>query len=146
MQATPTNKFKASLAEGLLNFGQLGVGQGTPDSFKVILMNNSFSFNKETQNYYSDISGYELSSGYGYTQNSTVLGTITLMFDSDSFLNIKFPPAYWTATGGNLGPISGAIIFDDSISDIIVGFVDFEVDVTIETGNQFYLYNLVVQI
>ena len=146
MQAIPTNKFKVALAEGILSFGQLGVGQGTPDTCKIVLMNNTFVFNKETQAYYSDISSSELANGYGYTKNSTIFGSLTLAFDVDNFLNIKFPSVYWTATGGDLGPISGAIIFNDTVSDIIVGFVDFEIDLTIENGNQLYLYNIVVQI
>ena len=148
MLSLASNRFKTAMAEGLINFGQIGIGQGASDTFKAIIMNSSYVFNKITHAKYSDVSSHELSSGHGYSQGSYIVGSKTLSFDAaNTYYNIILPPLIWTATEGSLGPLSGVIIYDDTITDkIIVCFLDFESLVTIESGNQLFIMNATIQL
>lgn len=100
------------------------------DSFKIILMASGFVFNKDTHHGYADVSASELATGYGYTRNTkTLTGVALTEDDTNDRLSVTWSNATWTASGGNIGPTPGAIIYDDTpttpTADPIVGYIDF---------------------
>jgi hypothetical protein len=136
------NKAKTALAEGLLNFGRIGTNQGSPHTFKLVLMDSSFSFNKVEHSFLSDVETHVLQEANGYTAKT--LNPLTLAFDVNNTLNITFPTLSWTASGGSIGPFSGALIYDDngtySSQKILVVYFLYQSLVTVEDGNSFALY------
>jgi hypothetical protein len=122
-----SQKFKEALISGQVNFGTIGTGQGSPHSFKIILMNNSFTFNEDNHGLYANVSSSELATAYGYTQATKSLGTLTVARnDTDNSINVTYNPVSWTAVNGNIGPSNGAIIYDDThADDLIIGYIDF---------------------
>jgi hypothetical protein len=102
----------------------------------MILMQSGFVFNKDTHHQYSDVVGSELGNGNGYaTLGATLAGVAVTEDDVDDRAEIVWSNRSWTATGGPIGPASGAIIYDDSATDDpIVGYIDFLADYTQPDG------------
>lgn len=123
-----SNKIKYLLATAVINF--------STHVFKMILMQSGFSFNKDTHHYYADVSGNELGSGNGYTAGGATLAGVSVTEDDvDDRAEVVWSNRSWTASGGPIGPASGAIIYDDSAaSDPIVGYIDFGGDYTQPDG------------
>lgn len=122
MASTASNKIKYLMATKVIDFAT--------DSFKIILMASGFTFNKDTHHGYADVVGQELSTGYGYVQNTKLLTLVAVTEDdTDDRTEVTWQNPTWTASGGSIGPTPGAIIFDDTvtvpIADPIVGYVDF---------------------
>jgi len=100
------------------------------DSFKIILMASGFVFDKDTHHGYADVSASELATGYGYTRDTkTLTGVALTEDDTNDRLSVTWSNATWTASGGNIGPTPGAIIYDDTpttpTANPIVGYIDF---------------------
>lgn len=90
------------------------------DTFKIILMDLGFVFDKDNHHAYTDVSAWELPTGNGYTAGGIALILDAITTDNtEDRSEVTFLNAMWTATGG---PISttGAIIYDDS-TDTAVG-------------------------
>jgi hypothetical protein len=106
------------------------------DTFKIILMASGFSFNKDSHATYADVSAYELSTGFGYTQFAKTLAGISVTEDDlNDRCSVTWNNVQWTASGGSIGPACGAIIIDDTATDDpIVGFIDFGGDYTQNDG------------
>jgi hypothetical protein len=123
-----SNKIKYLLATAAINF--------STHTFKMILMQSGFAFNKDTHHYYADVVGSELGNGNGYaTLGATLAGVAVTEDDTDDRAEILWANRSWTATGGPIGPASGAIIYDDSVAnDPIVGYIDFLADYTQPDG------------
>jgi hypothetical protein len=123
-----SNKIKYLLATAAINF--------STHTFRMILMQSGFAFNKDTHHYYADVSGSELGNGNGYATLGAVLAGVTVTEDdTDDRAEIVWSNRSWTATGGPIGPASGAIIYDDSVAnDPIVGYIDFLGDYTQPDG------------
>lgn len=128
MATEVSNKIKYLLATGAIDFSS--------DSFKIILMQSGFTFNKDTHHQYSDVSASELGTGNGYTANSkTLAGVAVTEDDTDDRTEVTWSNVTWTASGGAIGPTPGAIIFDDThADDAIVGYIDFGGDQTQADG------------
>ncbi len=128
MATEVSNKIKYLLATGAIDFSS--------DSFKIILMQSGFTFNKDTHHQYSDVSASELGTGNGYTANSkTLAGVSVTEDDTDDRTEVTWSNVTWTASGGAIGPTPGAIIFDDThADDAIVGYIDFGGDQTQADG------------
>lgn len=128
MATEVSNKLKYLLATGAIDFSS--------DSFKIILMQSGFTFNKDTHHQYSDVSASELGTGNGYTANSkTLAGVSVTEDDTDDRTEVTWSNVTWTASGGAIGPTPGAIIFDDThADDAIVGYIDFGGDQTQADG------------
>lgn len=128
MATEVSNKIKYLLATGAIDFAN--------DSFKIILMQSGFTFNKDTHHQYSDVSASELGTGNGYTANSkTLAGVAVTEDDTDDRTEVTWSNVTWTASGGAIGPTPGAIIFDDDhADDAIVGYIDFGGDQTQADG------------
>jgi hypothetical protein len=106
------------------------------DTFKIILMQSGFVFDKDNHEEYADVSGSELATGNGYTQaTKTLAGVAVTEDDADDRCEIVWSNVTWTAVGGAIGPASGAIIYDDTVAnDPIVGYLDFLADYTQPDG------------
>jgi len=106
------------------------------DTFKIILMESGFVFDKDAHEEYADVSGNELATANGYTQfNKNLAGIVVTEDDVDDRCEIVWGNVTWTAVGGAIGPASGAIICDDTVAnDPIVGYIDFGGDYTQPDG------------
>ena len=143
MATEASNKLKFLLASKVIDFAN--------DSFKIILMQSGFVFNKDTHHGYADVSGSELATGNGYTANSkTLSGVLVTEDDTDDRCEITWSNVTWTASGGSIGPTPGAIIFDDTVSsptaDPIIGYIDFGGDQTQADGGTATISNIEVRI
>lgn len=123
----------------MLQKGQIA---GLTDTFKIILMQAGFVFDKDTHRCYADVIASELSTGNGYTAGGqTLTGVVIAVNNTDDRSDMTFNNAQWTATGGNL-VASGAIIFDDSTAtgsgddytDAIVSYKDAGGTITAADG------------
>lgn len=119
---TLSNKIKYAILTKQIDF--------SADSFKIILMASGFVFNKDTHHGYADVSGNELATGNGYTQNTKVLAGVSVTEDdTDDRGEVTWSNVTWTAAGGTIGPTPGAIIFDDTPvapqADPVVQYIDF---------------------
>lgn len=111
--------------------GQISV---LTDTFKIILMQVGFTFNKDSHHSYSDISVWELPTGNGYTVRGQSLSGVAIVTDNvEDRAEVTFTNVQWTALGGALNTV-GAIIFNDSTAtgsgddytDAIITFLDAE--------------------
>lgn len=84
------------------------------DTFKIILMDLGFVFDKDNHNAYTDVSAWELPSGNGYTAGGATLTLDDITTDdTEDRCEVTFLNAMWTASGGPIST-SGAIIYNDS--------------------------------
>lgn len=128
MANAASNKIKYLLATAAIDFSS--------DTFKIILMASGFTFDKDNDEFYADVSGDELGTGNGYTAGgATLAGVAVTEDDVDDRCEIVWSNASWVASGGNIGPACGAIIYDDThASKAVVGFIDFGADYTQPDG------------
>lgn len=135
-----SNKIKYLLATKAIDF--------VNDTFKIILMDSSFTFNKDTHHQYSDVSANELATGNGYTAGGATLSGVSVTEDdTDDRCEITWNNATWTASGGSIGPASGAIILDDSVADDpVVGYIDFGGNYTQANGGTATISGIEVRI
>ena len=135
MANAASNKIKYEICIGAISFSS--------DVFKIILMQSGFVFNKDSHHAYSDVSASELANGNGYTTGgATLSGVVVTEDDVNDICSVVWDNATFTASGGNIGPVSGAIIYDDSVSDYIVGYFDFGADYTQPSGGTMSLIGL----
>jgi len=109
------------------------------DTFKIILMNTTFAFNKDTHATLADVTDDQLATDNGYTQNSKALENVAVAEDdSNNKASATWDDVSWTASGGAIGPTGAAIIYDDTTTDdTVVGCIDFGVDISIPDGTAF---------
>jgi len=140
----------ANYAKGMLLEGQIA----SSDTFKIILMASGFTFNKDTQQDYSDVSASEVANGVGYTTGGATLSgvavAVSITLDNAT---LSWSNAEWTGDGGSI-VASGAIIYDDSTlvgdgddyTDAIISYIDFGGDITIVDGQILKVTNINVTI
>ena len=140
MTTEASNHIKYLLATKAIDFAN--------DTFKIILMNTGFTFNKDTHALYADVSGSELASGNGYTtKGPTLAGVAVSEDDTDDRAEITWNNATWTASGGAIGPTPGAIIIDETATnDPVVGYIDFGGEQTQADGGTCTISNIEVRI
>lgn len=136
---TVSNHFKYQKDKKLIDMSS--------DVFKVILMNTSFAFNKDTHATLVDVTASQLSTGYGYTQNSKTLeNPVTTEDDTNDCAKTVWDDVVWTASGGDIGPTGSAIIYDDTTSDdTVFCCIDFGTDYTIPDTASFQFQTLVAK-
>jgi len=138
--ATVSNHFKFKLASGDIDFDS--------DVFKVILMNTTFSFDKDVHATLADVTANQLSTGNGYTQNDkTLTGVSVAEDDTNDKAAVTWDNATWTASGGAIGPTGAYILYDDTTTDdTVVACIDFGTDYTINDGSSIQLQTIAVGI
>jgi len=114
------------------------------DVFKAILMNTTFAFDKDTHATLALVTGDQLATNYGYTQNDKVLANVSVTeSDSEDASITTWDNVTWTASGGDIGPTGACIIYDDTTSDkTVVACIDFGTDYTIPATASFQLQTL----
>lgn len=127
---------------------ELGIGaiNLTSDEHRIILMDDAFVFDPETHETLANVSASELPTGAGYTAQTKAL-VIDTAWAADTGTDIRalmtWEDILWSASTGDIGPTSSAIIYNHThVSKIILGCIEFEVDVTIEDGLSFELRDL----
>lgn len=77
----------------------------------------------------------ELATGYGYTQDTKVVTIVLTEDDTNDRANGAIASFSWVASGGEIGPTPGALLYDVTDSEnTIIGFLDFGGDVTAASG------------
>lgn len=107
------------------------------DTFKVILLNNSHSYNA-AHDELADVTGNQLSTANGYTAGGAALSSVTWTSDGT---NNKFDAddVTWTASGGSITAYH-AVVYDDTVSgDPLVCTINFDGVQTANDGAQFKL-------
>ena len=139
MASAASNKIKQLLLKGDIDFDS--------DSFIIILMKPSFSFDIDSHENYSDVSASEVDTAFGYTQGTksvTIDGSVVMDTANDRGY-VNFNNVTWTATGTIVA--LGAIIYDDTVAnDPIVGYIDFASNQTVLNGGTFTISNMQVEL
>jgi len=138
--AVLSNHFKHELAAGNIDFDG--------DTFKIMLMNTSFTFDKDAHAVKADVVASELAAGNGYTSGGETLANVALTEDdTNDRAQVAWDDPQWDASGGSIGPTGSAIIYDDSHpSDCIVGVIDYGVDYTIQDGSSFQIKDILARL
>jgi len=134
---TVSNHFKYQKDKGNVDMSS--------DAFKVILMNTTFAFNKDSHATLADVTADQLATSHGYTQDSKSLANpVTTEDDTDDCGKTVWDDVEWVADGGSIGPTGSAIIYDDTTSDdTVYCCIDFGTDYTIPDTASFQLRTLV---
>jgi len=131
-----SNHYKYQLMKKLIDL--------SANTLKIILMNNTFTFDKDAHATLADVTADQLATSHGYTQNDKTLDNKVL---SEDDVNDKgkmvCDDVSWTASGGSFGPTGAAIIYDDTTTDdTIIGCIDFGTDYTISDGSSFAINSI----
>lgn len=133
---TVSNHYKYQLAKKLIDL--------STDTLKIILMNITFAFDKDTHATLADVTADQLATGFGYTQNDkTLAGGALVEDDANDKGTYTCDDPVWTASGGSIGPTGAAIIYDDTTGDdTVIGCIDFGTDYTVPDGTNFSIQNI----
>ena len=131
--ATASNHMKYMMATKKIDLAN--------DILKAILVNITFTYNKDTHALYTDpeVSAAEIANGFGYTTGGLTLTGKTVTEDdvNDKAVFTCTDPS-WTANGGSIGPFGAMIIYDDTTTDkTIICCIDLGVDYTVVSGASF---------
>ena len=134
------NNFRVLLAQGSVDFDA--------NTFKAIAMKEGFVFNRATHDLYSDVSTYEQGTGFGYTVGGVTLSGVSIaQNDTDNRADITWDNITWTASGGDVGPLAGVIILNDSLTnDPVVGYINFSGAYTVADGGTATIANVRIRI
>ncbi len=137
---TLSNHFKYQVAKGNIDL--------SGDVLKIILMNNTFAFDKDADATLSDVTSDQLSTGNGYTQDNKELASKSLTEDDENDkATMTCDDVSWTADSGSIGPTGAAIIYDDTTSDdTVIGCIDFGEDYTIPDGSSFQITDIEIDL
>ena len=140
-----SNTFK-----GMLLKGQMALA----DTYKIILMQDGFTFDNTTDFAYANVSASELVTAYGYTAGGITLTGITVTVTQGSNLaKLAWTNAQFSASGGAL-ITSGAIIYNDSTdtgsgddyTDAIVMYIDAGGTLTATDGTPLVIHDIYLTI
>lgn len=124
------------MASGIYNLWKSEIMKKTVDmvndSLKIILLNNSHSFNADHDGY-SDISANELSTAGGYTQNTKTLASPAVTVDDTDDEGV-FDAADTAWTSASFSAYHAAIYDDTHASNINVCSIDFGGVQTVTSG------------
>ena len=111
------NKYMVNLGNGKINM--------STDVIKVALVNN-YVFDP-THETYLDFSEYELDDQFGYVEGGKPLSLPTWEYDvDDERTEFDASDVTWSATGGAIGPATGAVIYSSTSADKnLICYIDF---------------------
>ena len=111
------------------------------DTYKIILMNTTFAFNKDNHATLADVTADQIATGNGYTQDSkTLTGVSVVENDTLDKATTTWEDVTWTASGGSIGPTGAAIIYNDTVTEKPIAMcIDFGVDHTTTDGVSFQI-------
>lgn len=137
MSSQTSNRYKELLPQKVIDFEN--------DTFKIILMQPGFTFNKATHDEYADVSASELAEANGYTTGGATLGSVSgVRSDVTNTMTYSWSNPAWAASGGNLSA-SGAIIYDDTVADDpVIAYIDFGATLITYDGGTFTVANVSV--
>jgi hypothetical protein len=119
------------------------------DTFHLALMATGFTFNRDTDANWSDISASELAGGNGYVQDGATLSGVAISEDdANDWSSVTWDDEVWAASGGSIGPSPGAALIKWTgveATSVIVGYIDFGSDQTATTGTNFNVQNIEVR-
>lgn len=112
------------------------------DVFKIILV-NAYTFNA-AHNKYADVSNKELPTSHGYTVGGIAIANKTWAWDNtNQFTKLDGDDISWHASGGDIGPFTGAIIVDTTVTSPtatrLMQYIDFGGAQTILNNSDFKL-------
>ena len=115
------------------------------NTFIMVLMNDSYTFDQDNHGTLGDVTGSILPDGNGYSA-ATMSIVDVIEDDTNDRAEASFNDIEWTASGGNIGPSNGAIIYNDTTSDdTIVGFIDFGTAQMATDGGVFRITNIKIR-
>jgi len=137
---TVSNHFKYQLMDKQVDL--------SADTLKIILMNNTFAFDKDDDATLANVTADQLETGNGYTQNDETLANLVLAEDDTNDKGkMTCDDVTWTASGGSIGPTGAAIIYDDTTDDdTVIGCIDFGTDYTIGDGTSFSIKSIEIDV
>jgi hypothetical protein len=124
---TKFNQFVEDLAKKVHNLNS--------DSLKVLLTNTA---PVATNSIKGDLT--EISSGNGYTTGGNAASFSSGAQTSGTYKLVLADPTTWTASGGTVGPLRYAVLWNDTPSsplDPLIGFWDYGSSVTLQVGETF---------
>lgn len=118
------------------------------DTLKIILMDNAFTFDKDTHATLANVTANQLATEYGYTQNDeTLVGVSVVEDDTNDKGAFTCTDVTWSASGGSIGPTGGYCIYDDTTSDnSIIVYVDFGTDYTVADSSSLQIKDIAISI
>ena len=127
IEITLSNHYKYQLSKKKIDL--------SADDLKIILMNNTFTFDEDTHATLADVAANQLATANGYTQNDKTLANKVLTEDdANNKAKMVCDDVSWTASGGSFGPTGAAIILDFSaVSE--TEFFTTEIDRTFTGGS-----------
>lgn len=133
---TLSNHYKYQLMKKLIDL--------SADTLKIILMNNTYAFDKDADATLADVTADQLATLNGYTQNDKTLANLVLTEDDvNDKGSMTCDDVSWTAAGGSIGPTGAAIIYDDTTADdTVIGCIDFGTDYTINDESSFLIKDI----
>lgn len=137
---TLSNNFKHLLMKKDIDFDT--------DIFRLILMTGEFAFDPDTHDNYTLVSGQEFAACGAYAKTGVELtGGALTRSNLTNKITMSWTNPSWTASGEAIGPIGGALIYDDSVTaDPVVGHADFGEAITVSVGAVLQFQSIVVEL
>lgn len=102
----PYDNFLLGLGRKIFDFAD--------DTFKIILVSSTYSFSYDHA-VLADIAG-ELTDGHGYTVGGQAISGVSFEVN-DHIAKFDAEDVTWSALGGTIGPMTGAIVYDNTTVD-----------------------------
>ena len=119
------NSFVEALAEKKHDLGA--------DTLKVLLTNSA---PVATNTVKADLT--EISAGNGYTAGGATASITSSSQTSGTYKLVLGDPATWTASGGSIGPLRYAVLYNDTAAnDELIGWWDYGSSITLAAGESF---------
>lgn len=106
-------------------------------TLKLALVTNAYTPNRDTHDFWDDVSGSELASGSGYTTGGATLTSVATSYDTASDeVRLDFDDVSWTFTAGKTW-LYGVVYIDTagaSSTDPVIGLLTWDTSQTVSTA------------